>query len=241
MLWPSVRSEFESALASSPMVEAGLDEEQWLRPRLRRLPQNWSLPAVAALPGQTEAQAQDGIPSVDYDWVGSGARAAGTLVHRCLQYAADGRIELDEAGLESLRPACLRWLQGMGVATEMHDSVLERAFAAFRSALNDEHGRRLMRGEGHTELALTGVIDGRLVSSVIDRVLIEGQTHWVVDYKTSSHEGGDLQGFLAAEADRYRPQLEQYASVYRAWSGHAPRLALYFPLLGRFIEVSPGR
>ena len=62
-------------------------------------------------------------------------------------------------------------------------------------------------------------------------------THWIVDYKTSTHEGGSLEGFLAAEADRYREQLARYAALYRAYSAADVRCALYFPLLRAFIEV----
>ncbi len=34
-------------------------------------------------------------------------------------------------------------------------------------------------------------------SLVLDRTFIENGTRWIIDYKTSSHSGGDLQGFLA--------------------------------------------
>ena len=35
-------------------------------------------------------------------------------------------------------------------------------------------------------------------SGVMDRVRIDDGRHWIVDYKTSTHEGGNLAGFLAA-------------------------------------------
>ena len=84
---------------------------------------------------------------------------------------------------------------------------------------------------------MTGVVDGELVTGVIDRVRVDDGEHWIVDYKTSSHEGGDLEGFLAAESARYRSQLSRYRTLYEAWSGETPRAALYFPLLARFVEV----
>ena len=79
---------------------------------------------------------------------------------------------------------------------------------------------------------------GRVESVVLDRVRIdEDQTHWIVDYKTSSHEGGDLQSFLNAESDRYRSQLSKYAALYQNYSGANVRCALYFPLLQEFVEI----
>ena len=99
-------------------------------------------------------------------------------------------------------------------------------------------GRWLLDGEGYAELALSGVHEGEVESIVIDRLRIDASgIHWIVDYKTSTHEGGDLESFLDAEVRRYRPQLQKYAAIYEAYSGTAPRCALYFPLLQRFVEL----
>ena len=49
--------------------------------------------------------------------------------------------------------------------------------------------------------------------------------------------GGDLEGFLRAEAERYGAQLEKYSAMYAEYSGTTPRRALYFPLLQTFVEV----
>ena len=102
----------------------------------------------------------------------------------------------------------------------------------------DDKGRWVLFGDGKTELALSGVIDGSVQSIVIDRVRIdEDGVHWIVDYKTSTHEGGDLAGFLQQESDRYRPQLEKYAAVYSNLTDAPVRTALYFPMLQAFCEV----
>ena len=85
---------------------------------------------------------------------------------------------------------------------------------------------------------ITGLFGNRKESIVIDRVRIDEEgVHWIVDYKTSSHEGGDLQGFLNEEVVRYRDQLEKYAEVYGNFAGVEPRCALYFPLQQAFVEV----
>ncbi|MDH4125412.1 MAG: PD-(D/E)XK nuclease family protein [Gammaproteobacteria bacterium] len=88
------------------------------------------------------------------------------------------------------------------------------------------------------ELALTGVYEGELISVVLDRVRIDEQDrHWIVDYKTSSHEGGKLESFLEAEVERYRPQLKKYRQLYLDYAHTEARCALYFPLLQQFVEV----
>ena len=63
-------------------------------------------------------------------------------------------------------------------------------------------------------------------SYVIDRLILDATgTRWVVDYKTSRHEGADVEGFLNQEQQRYAAQLDAYAEAL----GGASR-GLYFPL-----------
>ena len=61
----------------------------------------------------------------------------------------------------------------------------------------------------------------------IDRLIRDSNgTRWVVDFKTSSHEGADVEGFLDREQQRYSAQLDAYAAAL----GGANR-GLYFALL----------
>ena len=49
---------------------------------------------------------------------------------------------------------------------------------------------------------------------MIDRTFVdEAGVRWIIDYKTSDHEGGDLENFLEAEKERYQEQLERYARL----------------------------
>lgn len=141
--------------------------------------------------------------------------------------------------MKNIQDVTARWLSGMGVSQETVPSIVARVEAALRGMLDDQQGRWLLEGDGHAELALTGVYDGQLTSVVLDRVRIDDQgIHWIVDYKTSAHEGGSLQDFLHAEVDRYTPQLKKYAQLYRNYANAEVRCALYFPLLQEFVEVS---
>ena len=93
--------------------------------------------------------------------------------------------------------------------------------------------------EAHSEWRLTGIHEGRIVNVIIDRLLIdEHGERWLLDYKTSSHEGGDLEGFLQQEAQRYGPQLQRYATLVAGAAPGRVRAALYFPLLGEFREIA---
>ena len=63
---------------------------------------------------------------------------------------------------------------------------------------------------------------------------------WIVDYKTSSHEGAGLEDFLDQQRERYAPQLERYAALMQALGDEPVRVGLYFPLLSAWREWAPG-
>ena len=142
----------------------------------------------------------------------------------------------------AVEPRTRAWSMELGVPPDERDAVVERVFAALAATVADDRGRWLLTGEGYAELALTGVHDRKLRAMVLDRVRVDGDVHWVVDYKTSSHEGSGIDAFIEQELMRYREQLEGYASLYRAFADPPVlRTALYFPLMQRFAELSSDR
>ena len=84
------------------------------------------------------------------------------------------------------------------------------------------------------------MLDNEPVNVRVDRTFIDPDgVRWIVDYKTSSHEGGNLDEFLDRERERYRVQLDKYVRVFGAMEDRQVRAALYFPLLGGWREVTP--
>jgi ATP-dependent exoDNAse (exonuclease V) beta subunit len=109
--------------------------------------------------------------------------------------------------------------------------------------IGDDRGRWIFAAEhrdARSELALTGIAAGRLTNVVIDRSFVDRDgTRWVIDFKTSRHEGGGLDTFLEQELQRYQAQLETYVGLARALGPQPVRAGLYFPLLGVFRELTP--
>jgi ATP-dependent exoDNAse (exonuclease V) beta subunit len=237
LLWPVVRPEFEQAYDPDVHTAEPVEDREWLLPVLRRFVPGWKLPDSPEIPARKVDSESSGSP-VEFYWVGTGARIAGTLVHRWMQRTVERRQGTEEFDQGLLRDLCARWLRELGVAGNAVTPIIERVVTAVESTLADDKGRWLLQGEGHAELALSGIVGGRLESVVLDRVRIDQHNvHWIVDYKTSSHEGGGISEFLHAEIERYRPQLTKYAEIYRNYSDADVRCALYFPLLQEFVEV----
>ncbi|MGI9273195.1 MAG: UvrD-helicase domain-containing protein [Woeseiaceae bacterium] len=239
LLWPAVRVQFESEFEAERPASSQQDLEPWLNPELRRFNRPFVLPEFVGPALDTAVgKITDADNEVEFYWVGTEARMAGTLVHRWLQMATDKRVKFESNDLTWVRETTERWLSAKGVGGESSATISRRVEAALLGILSDAKGRWLLEGDGNAELALTGVYDDEITSVILDRVRIdENGRHWIVDYKTSTHEGGNLAAFLQAEVDRYTPQLEKYAQMYRDYSSADVACALYFPLLQEFVEV----
>ena len=84
---------------------------------------------------------------------------------------------------------------------------------------------------------MTGVSAGEIVDVIIDRTFVdEHGIRWIVDFKTSAHEGADREAFLDNERVRYASQLQRYGALMRMAEDCEIRLGLYFPLLGGWRE-----
>lgn len=240
LLWPAVEPQFSQQFEQTISTPSTIELSPWELPRLRRFSEPWALPEVPLLQGEKAPDIDTAAAEakVEFYWVGNDARLAGTLVHRWLHLIAENRIDVAYAQSVASSELTLRWLRESGIGGDAAAPIVNRVHGAVAAALEDEKGRWILDGAGHAELALSGMLGDEVVSVVLDRVRIDADgVHWIVDYKTSTHEGGNLDGFLQVEADRYKPQLQRYAEIYGEWSGAQVKCALYFPLLKTFVEV----
>ena len=241
LLWPVVGPQFEARLAELGDVAGEVAAEPARDPPLRRLPADWRPPPLPRAPqvvSRSVARATSAT-TVEFDWATETARHVGTVVHRELQRAARDGVRTDAAD-PRVRARWEHELAELGVPRELRAAATERVASALQRTLADERGRWLLdaaHAGSATELALTGRVAGEVVRVVIDRTFVDASgVRWIVDYKTSRHEGAGLEAFLDSEQERYRPQLERYAALMRRRSPEPVRLGLYFPLLGAWRE-----
>jgi ATP-dependent exoDNAse (exonuclease V) beta subunit len=179
----------------------------------------------------------------EFVWASRTAAHIGTVVHRHLQRIAEAGVDSESAqSIEARAREYAQELRLLGVERGEIAAAAERVIAALRSALEDPHGRFVLgaHDEARSELTLTLRGGDALEHVRLDRTFVADGERWIVDFKTSRHEGGDRAAFLDSEVERYRPQLDRYAAALAAIERRSVRVALYFPLLKELRSWSAG-
>ncbi len=242
-LWPAVEQEYQTYLANQTLTaEQESPPGEVHDARLRRLSADWQLPPppaprwiTSSLPEPAQADPDTGDRGIEYQWAGRTIRHAGTVVHRCLQVMATAGIDQWSTEKIVAQRSCNREsLYSLGVPEAELDTACNWVEQALTGILADPRGRWLLAGhrEQASEYALSGIYQGDVVNIVIDRTFIDEKgSRWIVDYKTSRHESGDIEQFLDLQQERYRGQLDKYAVIMSGLEDRPIRLGLYFPLL----------
>jgi ATP-dependent exoDNAse (exonuclease V) beta subunit len=239
-VWDAARIEFERALAA-PAREEGAPPATVKGPgELVILARKALDVAVAAPVARAPEPVADAAIEIEFSWAGETARHIGIVTHRWLQrIAADGVEAWDAARVAALEPAVDADLARRGIPPAERVDAIERVLAALESALADPRGRWVLAAHSgaRSEYRLRIATPSGVKLAVIDRTFVDGDgRRWIVDYKTSVHEGADAEGFLDRELERYRPQLAGYAA---AFPGEPVALGLYFPLMNGWRESVP--
>jgi len=130
-------------------------------------------------------------------------------------------------------------LAAQGLSGDRLRDATARVEKALTATVADERGRWILRGhsEDQREYSLCVVVSGRVRRFTLDRTFVDDTgVRWIIDYKTGSHEGGNLEAFLDSEQERYRPQLENYARLMARMDSRPIRMGLYFPMLQAWRE-----
>ncbi len=241
LLWPSAQLEFQSALRRAPaQLSLGFADdtpsthESEPQTILRSFPEDWRLPRfsrwVKWQPGVkvTTASAR----KVTYEWVSDTGRHVGTVVHELLK-------RWSGHSLPDLEPVIKSELLRLGVPRSDENMAWERVSRAITNTLSSKRGKWILapHSESRSELPIGGKLGDQLISGTVDRIFRDDDGRlWIIDFKTSEHQGARMQKFLDEEQRRYKPQLESYAALISRLESGPIWLGLYFPLLDAWRE-----
>ena len=242
LLWPArgLRSEFvpfHGAIAgdTQPRIPPSI---------LRRLPLDWPPPSPpAALDWQSRERfaAKAEPPAHTFDWEAAPEQGRNRSSSVAAADCSRRPGEMGRGRLTRHAPAIRNLLIELGVAADELDETAELVRRALENALSDPKGRWSLGAhrDAACELELSALVDNSVVRVKLDRTFIDEQgTRWIIDYKTSEIGRGNTEAFIAAQLEKFRPDLYRYRSVMACLEVNPIRMALYFPLLRQWREIS---
>jgi ATP-dependent exoDNAse (exonuclease V) beta subunit len=236
-IWWQAREHFGEA----PADAIAEPERTPIHDVLHRLPASFAQPSAPASVKWTAPDEGRQEEQIEFSWAGETARHVGTVVHRWLQRIADDGLRgWDAKRVDGLKKRFAGELERRGVPPGDLKASTEQVSAALKNAISDERGRWVLgpHPEARSEhrIRVTGAAGGN--TYVVDRIFRTTEdVRWIVDYKSSRHEGADREAFLDSERERYRGQLEAYA---RALAQSDATLGLYFPVLAAWRQWRAG-
>lgn len=242
VVWPIYDEAAKKLLSSGTSLpqerEKGDESRMKIDQSNYRLESNWTLPpspkSVLWCASKEKLHIND---EIEFSWAGEIVRHIGTVVHRWLQRIAEDEMKgWDIARIQGLRLVFRQALvvNGMSGSKVEIENAVQRIMAALTHSLSDSRGQWLLgpHQAAQNEHRMTATINGERLNVVMDRTFCDvNGKRWIVDYKTSSHEGGGVEAFLDREQARYRSQLNRYAALMRMIDSRELRLGLFFPLL----------
>ncbi len=247
LLWPIAQPVFDAAWLAWQKAQTAQQSLSLIAPPqtiLRRLPADWQVPDApeAVSVAMPMARSIASSREVTYEWVSDVARHVGTIVHEYLRhFAEEGLAAWTMRRLASQQGVIESELRRLGTPLDELEKAAARVMRALKNVVQSERARWILSPapEARSEWAISGVVDGKLYDTIVDRTLVDAQgRRWIIDFKTGEHKGGNLDQFLAEEQRRYADQMSVYATLISLREDHPVMLGLYFPLLDAWREWS---
>jgi ATP-dependent helicase/nuclease subunit A len=232
-IWWQAREHFGQA----PADAIAEPERMPIHDVLHRLPAGFALPNAPTSVKWTAPEEGREEEQIEFSWAGETARHVGTVVHRWLQRIAEDELQgWDVSRIDSQKLRFARELERRGVTPRDLNASTELVNVALKNAILDDRGRWVLGShpESSSEHRVRVYHQRGARTYIIDRVFLTKQgERWLIDYKTSRHEGTDTEEFLDRELERYGSQLQAYQSAVVG-----SRAGLFFPVLMGWREVA---
>lgn len=158
---------------------------------------------------------------------GQYSRLLGTLVHRYYEK------ELLNPSAESVKTRLLEF----GVATSDVGELQKRVIQLLNNTKRDQNFDWLFKQRNSTQTEAEFITDNG--SIVIDRLFIDKDTLWVIDFKTAAPAKDEiLTEFISRQKIEHYEQLSGYYLALSKAYNHKIQCALYYPAISQLIELS---
>jgi ATP-dependent helicase/nuclease subunit A len=230
LLWSSIKNDIDVNLTNDEVGEINNTTNCYIT-KLDRVDLNYIDCSSDNYQHDSTAIERPQTHVVEFDWATDLAASIGTVCHQWMQILGErGDTLFDEN-----TPAIQHQLLEAGVLPQHLDEATDRVNQILTQCLQDKRGLWVLNNqhqESEFEFPLSGVVNGSLVHTRLDRTFVDDGKRWIVDYKTSRHDDDNKEQFLDNEMTRYQSQLEGYARLMQALDSRPIHLGLYYPAFG---------
>jgi ATP-dependent exoDNAse (exonuclease V) beta subunit len=237
LLWPSVGAEFMQA-APIRLAEDTTSLAEFT-PQLKRLALAQTPAMLATHHTGNPITSSFTPPTTPDESASTLATDKGTLAHLYMQLISNGGLaDWSLTRLQRCKPAMIGWLLQQGHAQPLCVTTADDIISMLHTTLTSEDGQWVLKAREHAanELAIESLQQQAIEKKVIDRTFIEGDTRWIVDYKSVDLDKDISASALQAIAEQYRAQLEGYAQLF-AYQGLAVQKAVLFLSVGKLVNI----
>ncbi len=240
-IWDAVKLQLN--LSTRDDGEKGGESKTMLSQELKRLPSHWQFPELEQgqlLETYVPYFQHDNQQLFNIQWSNEVPRLVGVCIHRLLKALTIEQLCLwRENGFANMLQVWRSQLSYAGVPLSQLTEALVQMESIVQGLCDDRSVHWLFDSalERHPEFEMTLFSQNRVRQLIADLVISDAETTWIVDYKTSHPDPGQsIDAFIQAEQWTYKDIMFQYRNAVKKMGYRNIKLALYFPMIGRWIE-----
>ena len=250
-IWPTAESEFELVEVQTELRERS---PMTSKHAIKVLPKTWRSPTFARLAAPKAQSHQFDNSGVDvYEEFKKNDHSAefGRQFHQLLQAIGERSFDIHSVTADQCLAACQQFLRGSRLDPTLQ-SEWSRRFSSCVLKLRDDPTARWIlnldqqHSRASSELTVLERNSNSIRQHVIDRTFVDGQTRWVIDFKTAAPEPDQpLAEFEAIEVSQHEAQLMRYRdlmikhdlNIEESKRPSSIKTALYFPFIQHLVVL----
>jgi ATP-dependent helicase/nuclease subunit A len=235
-LWPAIQHNVSYQMPANDDAILTTEIETAPQRLIKRLDLTWKNPIHEVVPAAPTYHQK--LPGFQLSQ--DNPKHIGTVIHKVFEMISlQGEAWWENHSQTEVKTYLKNHLLQQGVFAADVEEAISTIQQAVKNALQDERGKWILQAhtDAKSELALTAVIENEVTNLIIDRTFVDADgTRWIVDYKTASYDGENLEKFLASEQREYAKKMLQYYQAIKQFDQKPIRLGLYFPLIPAWRE-----